>query len=485
MDRALEAGVGQFEAFVPVLIPTTLDRALEGGTGEYVGNSRQVPMSLDRALEQGIMAEQFGPAVRNWGPAYPDGCVPPSGPFEFDVSTVLPATVNIASMTVVLRDLFHDTVQTVFTASAFQLGFAGVITPVASVLEDVHHVTFTAAPGLVQGDWYRLEVSVLDSNNVALAPPDTWTFSTCIVVPPVVIMAVDDFDTIRGGKAIFVTAPTEKLVDTSQDQPFTNLHALPGGWGSSGTINFLADGLELVSGPIAGGLARVQSSAPYKYFDAAIDIALEIPTTLKESSVELATFEHHAGGASATIRVDLLPNQLVQVSGSATAFGRTVAADTQFPVDRSFTLRIVRDAGRIYLFLGARGSDRAYTSSLQLLAFDQFDASTTGTFAFQLTNNDRAVDVRTLFSNFTMESHVRIGPRLLENKVVRYRRVLGTVPAATLAEVGFAELAIFGLFGESTSPTGFIYTLPPQRTLAVDPTHTFLTVQDPELKDGF
>lgn len=73
---------------------------------------------------------------------------------------------------------------------------------------------------------------------------------------------------------------------------------------------------------------------------------------------------------------------------------------------------------------------------------------------------------RAKLTRFTFRSHSSVGQRLMVGKKsAPGNRLFGLVPAATIQEVGYQELRIFGLFGVAEGGV-FLYTLPDGKTMA-------------------
>lgn len=308
-------------------------------------------------------------------------------------------------------------------------------------------------------------------------------------VPPAPPVTLES-DTIRGGKFI-VFGGSETLLDTSMDRSLLST-SLPMGWttvtAGSGSRNPTLAGLELDTGLTAASVAGLQSTTTYDNFDIAIDVELVYPVGATASPVDLAVLEARtASGAIARVRLrrgwgadpaltagfgDMVP-----VSGPTLTGGIVDATGAT-------TLRIVRNEERVFAFVGVRDTDGVYSTLSKVLDYDTFPADA-GSVRFYVGNVGIAGRVRTRFTNFTVRSHVLIGPRLLEDKLdLSTRRLAGNVPAATVEEVGLHDVTVFGLFGETVYPDGFEYVLPTEKTLGRVAARTLFIVQDPVLRDG-
>lgn len=178
LNRTLESGYGIFEA-APITFPSTPNRTLESGYGVLESANFTIPVAPNRTLELGYAARLTGPFIRDELPAYPWVRVPTLSAIAFTVGTTRAPTVNQATLNVTLRNLFRGTTQAVMINGVYQVGFTGTITDISTALENLLRVSFTTdTPGLAESTWYQVEVTVSDSVPTALAPPDTWTFST-------------------------------------------------------------------------------------------------------------------------------------------------------------------------------------------------------------------------------------------------------------------------------------------------------------------
>ena len=311
---------------------------------------------------------------------------------------------------------------------------------------------------------------------------------------PADLVFVPESDTIRGGKEI-VFSLGGSLLDTSRDESFLST-SLPAGWSNvtsgSGQRLPTAAGLVLDTRLAAASQAGIETpDNDYVSFDVAVDVELFYPVGATSVPVNLAVLETETSSGS-TARVRLCrgwgadPTLTVGFGdlllvGEPDLTGGIVDAGSAL---EKITLRIVRDAARVFGFVGKRDSTGRYTMLQKVIDYDAFPIDA-GAVRFYVGNNTLARRVQTRFSNFTVRSHALINSRLVEDKVdVSTRRMTGVVPAATLEEVGLHDLTVFGLFGSVTSVNGFEYTLPAEKTVGRVTARRLFTVQDPVLRDG-
>jgi len=306
----------------------------------------------------------------------------------------------------------------------------------------------------------------------------------------VTVFALAGSDSIRGGSEVVISAPTLAVLDAGQDQSFQQLTAVPAGWTETGAgdQNYEFAFTELVT-PATPGTAGLQHSSALTHFDAAIDFVAVQPQAVRgqQGLVDVAIFRFDVTSiaipASLIVQVERGPDARLLVRATVSAWGRTFFGTATLVTSPRFTLRIVRNGAHIWAYIGQRRRDRVYTSSTQLIGTSQF-VTAAGNLGIRVDNRARNIRVKSRITNFTVESHARINDRLLEDKQIRFSRVIGVVPAAPLEEVGTAELAVFGLFGESISSQGFEYTLPTPRTVGQQQSTVLRFYQDPQHRDG-
>jgi hypothetical protein len=303
------------------------------------------------------------------------------------------------------------------------------------------------------------------------------------------VYAYPDNDTFRGGTETAVYAPTSKLFDTSEDATFLGSYALPATWSdiSSGSGIVTVDtrrGALLDTAGAPASIAAIQKSTSLHHFDAAIDVVLVAPWHTRQGVIDAAELRFTTGSDIFFVKATIGPDDLALITSSYTVGGvTTVGGTASFDLRSRFTLRLVKNGERVFAFVGRRGADRRYTELVKLHDAASFP-DLAGGLDVRAANNTAATSVRAYVSNFTIESHARIGPRLLEDKRVAFRRITGIVPAATLEEVGLNELVAFGLFGQVISPAGFEYTLPVPRTVGRAQDRAFEDFTDEQLRDG-
>lgn len=332
---------------------------------------------------------------------------------------------------------------------------------------------------------------------VVVSPPHTANRPLrigAIIVPvpagPPVYGAFPSSDTIRGGALITIGLSSD-LTSTARDATFTGT-GLPTGWTSqftgTGALAFTSTGLRLGAGAAAGS-AQVSAGDSYLLFDAAVDIVPQLPISMPGTPIDLGVLELTDTAAGSTARVRLRrgvgtdPSLLVAY-GDATYGGATIVGGiAAAPTGSVLTLRLVRYYQRVVGYVGVRDASGLYTSLVRVLDLTDF-TSGAGIVRFRTANLAYTGIVRSVFSNFTVRSHVLIDNVLIENKTdYGTRRILGNVPATTLARRGLRDIVVFGLFGEVTGTSAFEYTLPPPKTLGRG-SAVLTTYNDPQLRDG-
>ena len=286
-------------------------------------------------------------------------------------------------------------------------------------------------------------------------------------------------DTFRGGALIVAT--TSDVLDTSRD---VTLFTDPG-WTISGNVTFDAtQGATFLSQTAPATLTSPTSD--YATFDVAVDVVPLLPPGAAADTAFIACLEHDVGGVVA--RVCLVRGAFSSPS-TLVAIGEAFAGDPHagFAVAPSgvVTLRLVRNLGRMYGFVGTRTGVDDYTSLTQVLdAVVPLFGEATGSIRLASRTASSNAITSAVFRNYTVRSHGSINGRLFDNKFVpTIRQVVGNVPAATLAEVGLAEISVFGLFGNVSSEESFQYTLPAPRTVGNEIVRTLRTYQDPVVRD--
>lgn len=318
------------------------------------------------------------------------------------------------------------------------------------------------------------------------------SFSTTIVITLPTALAAD---TIRGGAVAVVSAGATLLTDTSLDQALTGT-VLPAGYigsVSDGIVTPTLKGVTTEVSHFSGGFARVESPATFEHFDAAIDVELLAIPVEPSSISDLASFEFVVDGTN-FIRIVIQkgigddPNTPVAFGETSTSPGEgLVSGNGTFFADVTgkLTFRIVRHGSRVFGFIGRRNKTTGeYTELTQVVDYKIFGTAL-GLIRFQVQNLTSASPTVARWSNLTYRSHVTIDSELIEDKIdFGIRRIVGKVPATTLARAGFRDIALFGLFGESIGPASFEYTLPSPKTVGRgDVPRLLKTFTDTQLRD--
>lgn len=473
-------------SFVPYR--ASLNRSLEAGfVHQETYTQKFFPVAPNRSLEAGLVMLMTGPYVVNPTPAASPCTNPSAVVIGFDVRTLLPRTVSLANTTVTVQ-LGATTPETAYSAGAFQAGYSGSVTDTSTTLENRRTFAFTRTALLTEGIFVTVVITSQDDLAVAMAPPFSFVFLTCIIPPaptPDTPLYRPLTDTLRGGADLFALVPGIDIATTEEDQTFAGLRALPTDWllsGANGVATFAARGLELSVPAIAGSAAVLTRDVLYPDFDAAVTVLPIVPEAVRGELrlagaplvVQAARLRFTTSAGDTASLTLLREGTALRVIGEIVAYGRSLNAGARV-VDvpaEGLQLQIVRNEARVWLFVAGE----------TLGDTDAFGADT-GNITFDVGNLSRRIPVRTRFSDYRVESHVRLGSRLLEAKSIRFDAILGTVPAAPLDEVGPVDVQVFGLFGTATTEDGFIYTLPPLRTVGVDRAHTLQTVQDVAVKD--
>jgi hypothetical protein len=312
---------------------------------------------------------------------------------------------------------------------------------------------------------------------------DAWLSDFTTFVAPTGVNVLPGQDTFRGG-ALLVVASSDVL-DTTRDALLTSL---PAGWSTSGLVDFpaLRRGA-LLRGTASAPALLTTADADYVNFDAAVDIEPLSPPDGPPSDALIGCLEHPAGGGTA--RVCLVrgafsdPSQLLAI-GEAFA-GDPAAGVAAVPAGIQ-TLRLVRNQDRVYGFVGTRGAGADSYVTLTKILDAPAPALGTSTGPLRLASRAESSQRTTsaVFRNFTVRSHASINGRLLDEKTVpTNRQVVGLVPRATIEEVGFATVSVFGLFGTVSSTDTFQYILPAPRTVGNEIVRTLRTYQDPVVRD--
>jgi len=319
--------------------------------------------------------------------------------------------------------------------------------------------------------------------------------------------------TIRGGCPVvaFLNPPQGNLASSALDKSFKSSSA-SGPWSAVGQPpTYTVAGAILNTGRTPNTISGLVSSVTFGHGDFAVDVLPLNTRALRGTAVELAGFALTTGttpqtddGVFITITSgDRADPNVVIVSAEARAAGQVVPGTAvRIDTKERVTLRVVRSGTRVWALVGRRPNDALtdeYTEMQELLTWSGFLSAATATMPLVYTRNlgtTQAVSARV--TNFTLRSHVRVGERLLVNKVTTQpNRITGLVPATvplnrdlrypTVAGVGLEDIAIFSpFFGEFIDPDGFEYVLPPKLTLGGgrDRPYNLAVVLDPQLRDS-
>jgi hypothetical protein len=227
----------------------------------------------------------------------------------------------------------------------------------------------------------------------------------------------------------------------------------------------------------------------YVDFDVEVDVELLGPPVASTSTVEIACLEHDIGATGEVARVCVVrgvgadPDAAVAL-GELTGLdggGAVIVAEDGTPV----TLRLARNQSKMSGFIGRRGSDGLYTTAPTPL-LDHTLAATTDVGEIRVITRtlSAAATPRARWTNYTVRPNATINDRLLGDRLARDDgQLIGTVPSATLAEVGAATVTMFGLFGTTTDATAFSYDLPTGFTVGTNGTAALKLYEDTALRD--
>lgn len=309
---------------------------------------------------------------------------------------------------------------------------------------------------------------------------DAWlsSFNTSEELEPAKISIASD--TFRGGAQII--AVREDLRDLTRDRPLTTL---PAGWTPSGQVSFDSRGVLLQS--LTAPATLTTSDSDYIYFDIAVDVIPLSPPDTSTSAELIACLEHEVAGD--VVRVCLVrgasanPGQLYAVGES---FIGDLTAGAQLVPPGRVTLRLIRNGTRVYGYVGVRPSaarPEAY-SVLSKVLDTSVEALGLSGGVLRLASRSTTRATSAIFSNYTVRSHATINGRpIVDKRSPTFRQIVGFVPAATLQEVGPAEVSIFGLFGNITDLSAFSYVLPAAKTVGNEIVRTLKSYQDPVVRD--
>jgi len=322
-------------------------------------------------------------------------------------------------------------------------------------------------------------------------------FSTTPPPPPVVLVRPLS-DTIRGGRLILVTSALPLDGGGLLDAPMTVLAGLPNTWTPVLTGSAITapeqNGVLLSTGLTAASTATVVTDqATLEWFDLALDFEVLQPIAPLSYIVEALSLELVTpAGDVASLKVRIVGGQ-AGVAFDYVPFGAAPQAGGHIMVAPPFsgTLRFVRNEEFLWAFFGTRdirfGADAYDPDELVGVGYIANFATGPITPQFAVRNNVVGAGelVSTLVRNYTVRGHATINGRLLDDKKLVYgRQVLGKVPQASLADVGFSDVVVFGPGGSAVAPLAFNYTLPDVLTLSAGGTVPLSTATDPALFDG-
>lgn len=286
---------------------------------------------------------------------------------------------------------------------------------------------------------------------------------------PVAISADDmikpAFDTFRGGKTVLIQGP-QMLVDTSLDKSFLSQDLSPWTSSTSGTGRARSgfSGLRLETGA-GNGTATGIGPTNKRSFDVTLSVTLDSPRHAVAAAIAYpCTFKYTLGSDYAQISLkrdsdvsgisadEVVVTGTVNSNSTVETVGSTTLTNTSV-----FDLRIVHYLN--YVFLEVNG--------IRLASFSRFSSSTgVGYLSAAIANTGTAQAIKTRVTNLAVRSAAIVNGRLLEDlDHLSAHRILGTIPAATLAEVGTVPIMVFGPWGSAVSADGFEYTLPDRQTI--------------------
>lgn len=315
--------------------------------------------------------------------------------------------------------------------------------------------------------------------------------SGALPATPTVPAVLFGTDTFRGGGP-FAVLSTDQVANSGRDVQFNAL-TLPTGWVAEGDgiITPTTNGVVLRTKHTASSTAAIRSpNADYLNFDCTVDVTPLLPVDDPSAAVELIAIEHDMGGGR-IVRVGLRrglgtdPDRLVAFGEHTDTSGATVDGGVRAaPTTGRLALQLVRNGTQLYGLVGVRDPrTRIFSTLIQV-----FEGTTTSTLSGSIRVVARSLTATTVasgrVSGFTIESHATINGRLIVDKLVASAKQLqGFVPAATVFEVGFAQVSVFGLFGSESSSVGFQYTTPEPKTLGTEVVRRLLTYADTTLRD--
>jgi hypothetical protein len=286
-----------------------------------------------------------------------------------------------------------------------------------------------------------------------------------------------DFDTFRGGKTIMFYGP-QRLYNSTDDISFQS-QVLPTGWGSAVTgsgarLRSSLAGAKCSTGPESGSYVRLESGPIYEAFAATVFARPATLVSAPSTPVTLCSFEFYIDASNyASIRArqwDRVSASDILVDTVIVQQGQTITSGAYVIEPQDLELSIVRYANYVFLLVGDKQIARTST-------FKQDDA---GALRILVDNGSSSKPVVTTVTDVKVRSHALIGGHLLEDKLDYSEwRVVGSVPARTLLDVGFHDVVLFGQWGALSIEDGFEYTLPAGRLVGGNTRTTITSYADP------
>lgn len=325
-----------------------------------------------------------------------------------------------------------------------------------------------------------LLVSLFDQY-VFLASPSPSIAIGASVITPVEADITPRFSSFRGGEELLIHA-TQQLTNTALDHDFRG-QSLPSGWvsflASGARIRHSLQGAVLATGPTAGSYIQLDTAPLHEACSATLRVRPLTPDQAQTSPVTCVAFSYVVDGVSyATLRIrrnalvdstQVLVDSVIGLADETMIGGAIVRSPLQ-----NFDLQVVRVQN--YVFLLVNGQQVASTS--------RFTAEGVGSFRVLVSNDTMATKVSTRIERLEVRSHALIGGRLLQSKTdIGDRRVVGTTPAASLAEVGLHDIILFGPWGVAAQSEAFSYILPDGRRIGGAAGTPLTSYVDPSVKD--
>lgn len=470
-------GVLTVDAITTTISSGVTNRHLEYGLLQAIFTNVTTSTRTNRPADATVDAALSGPFVRNRSPSPGANNVLDTAPISFNIVQLLPSTLNLASFLFQIQINLGAPI-TVYDAMSggFQPGYSGSLTPSATAFEDISSVIINSSIPWPRSALITVHVFAANNLTVNIAPPESWSFviepesapPPPPVVPPV-SGAKPDSDTIRGGRdvVIFGPGPFDGVTETLFSK------TLPTGWTpiliNEAVVNSTLHGLDIIVGPDASSEVLIDIPTVLTGFDAAVDIEIRLPQSALSDPFDALSLEFIGGTTDVVTRAAVVMNPAIsrdRLIGIASSTGGTLTGGAVVSPSPSMltTLRLIRSGSHVWAFLGTRGTGSSLlldTWATLIPIGTLIIPSESGTLRLAVRNLTNASKVSIHLSNFTLRSHAMINGRLLDNKVVTSRqRILGKVPAATLADVGVTTIQIFGpgIVGVATAP--FEYTLP-------------------------